>query len=206
MSRSTDEDFAIVDIPSQNVTMPDGQVCPDHFRGWLLKWTNYIKGYQKRWFVLSNGLLSYYRYGFLDVLIYCRKFKMADELVNIVGVSVLCEGRTFLLYFRSQAEMAHTCRGTINLAGAFIDAEDSCNFVISNGGTQIFYMRANSEVERQRWVTALELAKAKAIKLLESGVIICWVFYNDKGVRVSLVTLRLIDFKLILYGSKMQIS
>ena len=36
--------------------------------------------------------------------------------------------------------------------------------------------------------------------------IICWVFYNDKGVRVSLVTLRLIDFKLILYGSKMQIS
>ena len=30
--------------------------------GWLLKWTNYIKGYQRRWFVLSNGLLSYYRY------------------------------------------------------------------------------------------------------------------------------------------------
>ena len=29
--------------------------------GWLLKWTNYIKGYQRRWFVLSNGLLSYYR-------------------------------------------------------------------------------------------------------------------------------------------------
>ena len=31
--------------------------------GWLFKWTNYIKGYQRRWFVLSNGLLSYYRYG-----------------------------------------------------------------------------------------------------------------------------------------------
>ncbi|XP_055002713.1 oxysterol-binding protein 2 isoform X2 [Sorex araneus] len=33
----------------------------DSFRGWLLKWTNYLKGYQRRWFVLSNGLLSYYR-------------------------------------------------------------------------------------------------------------------------------------------------
>lgn len=33
----------------------------DTTRGWLLKWTNYIKGYQKRWFVLGNGLLSYYR-------------------------------------------------------------------------------------------------------------------------------------------------
>ena len=42
--------------------MPDGRVCPDQFRGYLWKWTNYIKGYQKRWFVLSNGLLSYYRY------------------------------------------------------------------------------------------------------------------------------------------------
>ena len=41
--------------------MPDGRVCPDQFRGYLWKWTNYIKGYQKRWFVLANGLLSYYR-------------------------------------------------------------------------------------------------------------------------------------------------
>ncbi|TRY81924.1 hypothetical protein DNTS_013387 [Danionella cerebrum] len=33
----------------------------DTYKGWLFKWTNYIKGYQRRWFVLSNGLLSYYR-------------------------------------------------------------------------------------------------------------------------------------------------
>lgn len=30
-------------------------------KGFLLKWTNYIKGYQRRWFVLSKGVLSYYR-------------------------------------------------------------------------------------------------------------------------------------------------
>lgn len=98
-------------------------------KGWLYKWTNYLKGYQKRWFVLSNGLLSYYR---------------------------------------SQAEMLHTCRGTISLHGAVIHTEDSCNFVISNGGTQTFHLKASSEVERQKWVTALELAKAKAIRQLES--------------------------------------
>lgn len=33
----------------------------DTYKGWLFKWTNYLKGYQRRWFVLSNGLLSYYR-------------------------------------------------------------------------------------------------------------------------------------------------
>lgn len=35
--------------------------CGDTCKGWLFKWTNYLKGYQRRWCVLSNGLLSYYR-------------------------------------------------------------------------------------------------------------------------------------------------
>lgn len=29
--------------------------------GWLYKWASYLKGYQKRWFVLQNGTLAYYR-------------------------------------------------------------------------------------------------------------------------------------------------
>lgn len=33
-------------------------------KGWLFKWTNYLKGYQRRWFVLQNGHLSYYRFVF----------------------------------------------------------------------------------------------------------------------------------------------
>ncbi|XP_072106969.1 uncharacterized protein [Mobula birostris] len=40
----------------------------DTYKGWLFKWTNYIKGYQRRWFVLSNGLLSYYRSETLGLL------------------------------------------------------------------------------------------------------------------------------------------
>ena len=38
---------------------------------------------------------------------------------------------------------------------------------------QVYYLRALNEVERQRWVTALALAKAKAIKNLESGWPLC---------------------------------
>lgn len=105
------------------------QKAEAEMKGWLSKWTNYIKGYQRRWFVLSNGFLSYYR---------------------------------------NQAEMAHTCRGNISLHGAMIHTEDSCTFVISNGGTQTFHIRAANEVERQRWVTALELAKSNAIRAMES--------------------------------------
>uniref|UniRef100_A0A3P9J2Q0 Oxysterol-binding protein n=1 Tax=Oryzias latipes TaxID=8090 RepID=A0A3P9J2Q0_ORYLA len=98
----------------------------DTYKGWVFKWTNYIKGYQRRWFVLSNGLLSYYR---------------------------------------TQAEMGHTCRGTINLATATITVDDACNFMISNGGAQTYHLKASCEVERQKWITALELAKAKAARM-----------------------------------------
>uniref|UniRef100_A0A3Q3X2Z8 Oxysterol-binding protein n=1 Tax=Mola mola TaxID=94237 RepID=A0A3Q3X2Z8_MOLML len=66
--------------------------------------------------------------------------------------------------------MGHTCRGTINLATATITVDDACNFVISNGGAQTYHLKASSEVERQRWITALELAKAKAARMqAESG-------------------------------------
>ncbi|XP_045647332.1 oxysterol-binding protein 2 isoform X4 [Ursus americanus] len=102
----------------------------DSFKGWLLKWTNYLKGYQRRWFVLSNGLLSYYR---------------------------------------NQGEMAHTCRGTINLSTAHFDTEDSCGIVLTSGA-RTYHLKASSEVERQQWITALELAKAKAkaVRLMSS--------------------------------------
>uniref|UniRef100_A0A8D3AYH0 Oxysterol-binding protein n=1 Tax=Scophthalmus maximus TaxID=52904 RepID=A0A8D3AYH0_SCOMX len=94
------------------VSVPPAAPAPaagsDTYKGWLFKWTNYLKGYQRRWFVLSNGLLSYYR---------------------------------------TQAEM------------------DACNIVLSSGG-RTYHLKASTEVERQRWVTALELAKAKAIRMM----------------------------------------
>ena len=37
-----------------------------------------------------------------------------------------------------------------------------CSFSSNGGGTQTFHLKAASEVERQKWVTALELAKSKA--------------------------------------------
>ncbi|XP_078083032.1 oxysterol-binding protein 2-like isoform X4 [Mustelus asterias] len=114
--------------PPREAGSPPLPPSTDTHRGWLHKWTNYLKGYQRRWFVLSNGLLSYYR---------------------------------------TQAEMGHTCRGTINLATAHIDVEDSCTFVLSDSG-RTYHLKASSEVERQRWVTALELAKSKAIRMMNN--------------------------------------
>lgn len=68
---------------------------------------------------------------------------------------------------RTQAEMSHTCQGTMTMHGETIITEDSRNFVVSNGDSRTWHLRASTEGDRQRWVKALELAKA--IKMLEFG-------------------------------------
>lgn len=84
----------------------------------------YLKGYQKRWFVLQAGILSYYR---------------------------------------SQDEMRHTCRGTIQLEVAHLSSNEPCHFVISNGST-VMHLRTSTETDKQRWMNALETARQKALK------------------------------------------
>ncbi|XP_020283344.1 oxysterol-binding protein 1 isoform X3 [Pseudomyrmex gracilis] len=130
---------------------PKSQHNTQDMKGWLFKWTNYLKGYQRRWFVLSNGLLSYYR----------------AEPTGGPKISTRRKRRAGRAS-ENPAEMSHTCRGTISLHGALIHTVDACTFVVSNGGTQTFHIKASTEVERQQWVTALELAKAKAIQAMES--------------------------------------
>ncbi|KYN20493.1 PREDICTED: oxysterol-binding protein 1 isoform X3 [Trachymyrmex cornetzi] len=130
---------------------PKSQHGTQEMKGWLFKWTNYLKGYQRRWFVLSNGLLSYYR----------------AEPTGGPKISSRRKRRAGRAS-ENPAEMSHTCRGTISLHGALIHTVDACTFVVSNGGTQTFHIKASTEVERQQWVTALELAKAKAIQAMES--------------------------------------
>lgn len=63
---------------------------------------------------------------------------------------------------RNPAEVSHACRGKISLQRALIHTVDACTFVVS--GSQTFHIKAATEVERQEWVTALELAKTKAVQ------------------------------------------
>lgn len=65
-------------------------------------------------------------------------------------------------------EFSQSCRGTINLVSAVIHTEDNGNFVVANGGTQTYHLRALNELDRQKWVTSLELAKVRAIRQMDA--------------------------------------
>jgi len=60
--------------------------------------------------------------------------------------------------------MTHTCRGTVYLESAHLSSNDACHFVISNGST-VIHLRTSTELDKQRWMSALELAKQKALKV-----------------------------------------
>ncbi|RHZ88579.1 hypothetical protein Glove_22g187 [Diversispora epigaea] len=46
-------------ISGSSMSSPLNQ--PPKLKGYLLKWTNYASGYKSRWFVLENGILSYFK-------------------------------------------------------------------------------------------------------------------------------------------------
>ncbi len=61
IDNSPTENNSVNTNKSKDASTADPPTNNGYFAGYLLKWTNYIKGYQKRWFVLNNGLLSYFR-------------------------------------------------------------------------------------------------------------------------------------------------
>ncbi|XP_055355969.1 oxysterol-binding protein 1-like [Paramacrobiotus metropolitanus] len=73
--------------------------------------------------------------------------------------TVFCIGLSW-----SPSDVPDHPRGSIRLRGANVTTDDTCNFAIQKLGDQTFHLKANSEVERQRWITAVELAKTRANK------------------------------------------
>ncbi len=55
------ETASVSSVPSSPARLSRPAKDQVKLAGWLYKYTNYVRRYQKRWFVLSNGLLSYYR-------------------------------------------------------------------------------------------------------------------------------------------------
>ncbi|XP_075591788.1 LOW QUALITY PROTEIN: oxysterol-binding protein 1 [Dermatophagoides farinae] len=117
-------------IASSSSLAAASRSSPAHtdLKGWLFKWTNYIKGYQKRYFVLSHKELSYYR---------------------------------------NPMECNQSCRGSIHLESAILHSYDSCSFDVSSG-PKTFHLRAHNEVEKQNWISAIELAKVRLIRQMDA--------------------------------------
>lgn len=92
---------------------------------------------------------------------------LVSRLFSLVSVCT-CVGVCASLCIRTQAEMAHTCRGTITLATAHIEVGDTCHLVLTSGGRN-YHLKATSDGESQRWVSALQQAKANTTHMMHQS-------------------------------------
>jgi hypothetical protein len=83
--------------------------------------------------------------------------------------------------FRSASEVGHTCRGSINLQEARIHTDESNNLIISGSSGQTFHLKAQNELDRKKWLTALEYARHRAIRTAESGACKCPVHFLPRA-------------------------
>jgi len=107
--------------------------------GHLWKWTNYLKGWQRRLFVLENGVLSYFAE---------RSTPLPENFSSEKNEGVDSNNLTI-------------CKGRINLQLAVITPHDTdpTRFAI-DVDTRIYHLRADSKELRNQWVDALCKSKS----------------------------------------------
>ncbi|XP_010248737.1 PREDICTED: oxysterol-binding protein-related protein 1D isoform X1 [Nelumbo nucifera] len=136
--------------------------------GILYKWVNYGKGWRSRWFVLEDGVLSYYKVHGPD--------KILMSPAREKGVKVI--GEDSLRYMR-KASCSNGLRGStkrwkpfgeIHLKVSSIRASKSDDKRLSIfTGTKTLHLRCLSREDRAAWVEALLSAKDLFPRMLSSS-------------------------------------
>ena len=105
-------------------------------KGYLKKWTNYTGGWKLRWFVLEDGVLSYYKHQ--------GNMMRRNSEYNIL--TLFCTD-----------DIGSACRGVINMriARLHMDPQDKQRFEILGKSSVKYHLKANHVVEAKRWYWTL---------------------------------------------------
>ena len=125
--------------------------APSHagtHEGYLSKWTNYLSGYQQRWFVLADGVLQYY-----------KNKAQAEQKIQMQISS------------GSSSDQGSDPRGSMPIQDVVIsvNSENDLEFSVYNKDVA-FYLQTESRDERRKWIIAL--GSAKALLVDEAGPIV----------------------------------
>ncbi|KAL3144723.1 hypothetical protein ABBQ38_001846 [Trebouxia sp. C0009 RCD-2024] len=135
--------------------------------GVLHKYVNFGKGWRHRVFVLKDGVFLYYKiFGVtaINVPDLLQSLRKEGDVATIgTETGVLESKRTVTHSFKNSFDKGErpTPQGEVNLQGCTVHAseEDSRKFYVNNNGKQM-KLRAESEDDRQAWLSALQKAKA----------------------------------------------
>ncbi|KAJ8773601.1 hypothetical protein K2173_005847 [Erythroxylum novogranatense] len=139
--------------------------------GILYKWVNYGKGWRSRWFVLEDGVLSYYKIHGPDKIV----LSPATEKSVVIGedsVKYMRKAATLNSSNSSSSSRLRRCKpfGEIHLKVSSIRASKSDEKRLSIfTGTKTLHLRCISRDDRAAWLEALQTAKDRFPRTMTSS-------------------------------------
>ncbi|CAL0327981.1 unnamed protein product [Lupinus luteus] len=145
----------------------DAKVSGGGVAGILYKWVNYGKGWRSRWFVLEDGVLSYYKIHGPD------KILVKDRSMRVIGdESVRFLKKPNWSSVNRGGSVNKQCKpfGEIHLKVSSIRASKSDDKRLSIfTGTKTLHLRCVSRDDRAMWIEALQSAKDLFPRALSSS-------------------------------------
>ncbi|KAK4274054.1 hypothetical protein QN277_017344 [Acacia crassicarpa] len=127
--------------------------------GILYKWVNYGKGWRPRWFVLQDGVLSYYKIHGPDKIVVNKETEKGSKVIGEESMRTISRNRNS---YSSHQQSLHRRKpfGEIHLKVSTIreSRSDDKRFSIFTG-TKRLHLRAETREDRVAWVEALQAVK-----------------------------------------------
>lgn len=127
--------------------------------GVLYKWVNYGKGWRPRWFVLQDGVLSYYKIHGPDKIIVSEETERGCKVIGEESIRIISKRR----HEKETTSHRHLNRkpfGEVHLKVSSIreSKSDDKRFSIFTG-TKRLHLRAETREDRFAWMEALQAVK-----------------------------------------------
>ncbi|KAG6707338.1 hypothetical protein I3842_06G025800 [Carya illinoinensis] len=126
--------------------------------GILYKWVNYGKGWRPRWFVLQDGVLSYYKIHGPDRIVVNRDTEKGSKVIGEESIRRISRHQNGT--WHSQQQLPRKPFGEIHLKVSSIreSKSDDKRFSIFTG-TKKLHLRAEMREDREAWMEALQAVK-----------------------------------------------
>ncbi|XP_044510615.1 oxysterol-binding protein-related protein 1C-like isoform X2 [Mangifera indica] len=126
--------------------------------GVLYKWVNYGKGWRPRWFVLQDGVLSYYKIHGRDKIVVSQETEKGCKIIGEESMRRI--HRRCNKYETHQHHLHRKPFGEIHLKVSSIreSKSDDKRFSIFTG-TKRLHLRAEMREDRSAWIEALQAVK-----------------------------------------------
>ncbi|XP_039041632.1 oxysterol-binding protein-related protein 1C-like isoform X2 [Hibiscus syriacus] len=146
---------AIAALPLVDVKL--NNIVGNGISGVLYKWVNYGKGWKPRWFVLQDGVLSYYKLNGPDKITVSQETEKGCKVIGDESLRIIT-GRRKLIPQHSLGRRKPFGEVHLKVSSIQESKSDDKRFSIYTG-TKMLHLRAETRDDRAAWMEALQAVK-----------------------------------------------